>query len=446
MHPFPALPASICLVILALGCGAPTSKEDSSARQEIIGAGGERPPTLGEVDTDGSAPSGSTSSSSCSEVSLFGEQARLMNAFDARMAAVGDYHSLDTNREGLLGNNEPGYLDAMLDAFETTKHQRYLAHFVQHADRVLSRRDDRAGFTNYRGISGPTWSDGLYTNGTFVSYLIEDGALIAPLARFASIVRKEPCLAEAVDPGGRAFPQIARAYVDAAAQTVAFHIAEDWHTGTARDLDLGYFTTPTDAAFIPSEVPGKPVPLNYQSAIGRAFVYLYAATGDDSYAGYARRLGAYALLEMKYRADVDAYSWPAWPQMPYWPGAGLAQYPSADDLSHSVLTTEFAVALHEEGLGMFYPTELGRMAHAYTRLVYLGVESTLALFIDGTGPSAGTRECSFGKLSGLSVADPTLWDTAYEVMVSRHHVDDSGPLPANDAFPGLVRLAKYARR
>src|SRR5689334_4233053 len=102
MHPCPRLLAGVSLLVLALGCGASTPKEDSAARQGIVGASGAQPPTLSEVDPDGSMPPGSASSSACSEVPLFPEQARLMNAFDAKMLAVGDYHSLDTNREGLL--------------------------------------------------------------------------------------------------------------------------------------------------------------------------------------------------------------------------------------------------------------------------------------------------------------------------------------------------------
>jgi hypothetical protein len=380
----------------------------------------------------------------CGATTLDARQNTLLAAFEAHVVELGDFYSLSSNRNAVLGNNEPAYLDAMIDAWAATRNDKYLQRFVVHGDRVLTHRDDIAGYKNYRGLSRPTWSNGYYTGGQHASYLIEDGALVAALARFASLIKKTPCLAGVRDGKGRAFSSIADEYIRAASATTAFHLEEDWHTGSSLGSAYGYFTSPTDASFLVAEVPGRPVPLNYQSAIGRAFAYLYGATGSASYLDYAQRLGTYVLLEMasRYDARVDAYAWPGWPQMTYSPGVGMTQYPSPDDLSHSVISAEFALAMHEQGAGVFYSTELARLARTYASLVFRGRGSELALFLDGTG-AAGSHEYSFGKVAGLVEFDPSLGPSIFDVMITRLAVDRADGLRGNDALTGLARIVRY---
>jgi hypothetical protein len=408
------------------GCSSDRANEPSAASSD---------PVVADLFADSYA---------CGTKVLSTTQLDLVRAFDAHLASLGDHHSLEDNREGILGNSEPPYLEALLDAYLGTQNDEYLQRFVVHGDRVLGHRDDRAGYTNFRGESKATWSDRHYsTGGQFASFLIEDGALIGALARFAFVVKERPCLAGVRDGRGRTFAEIADAYVRAAEETAAYHRANDWHTGTHGEIAYGYFTTATDATFIAPEVAGMPCPMNYQSAIGRAHAFLYGATKDRSHLEYAQRLAYYVILEMAdhYDGPSDSYHWPGWPQMPYAPGAGMTQYSSPDDLAHSVVTAEFADAMHETGAGVFDATTMSRIAHVYARRVY--TTSTLPLYLDGTGGSAEGQTFSFGRMVLLTPHDVNLWGLSYELMIQRLHVDQPGSLGGNDSFTGLARLVRF---
>ncbi len=380
----------------------------------------------------------------CGPRALSTTQQNLLAAVAQHIADFGDAYSLVSNRQGVLGNNQPSFLDALLDTYVATNNDRYLRLFVQHGDRVLAHRDDNAGYTDYRGRSAATWSDGLYSDaGQYVSFLIEDGALTNSLAHFAFIVNSRPCLQSAVDTQGRTFGSRAQAYATAVGETVTFHLA-NWHTGTVGMVPIGYYTTPTDATFIPPEAPGRPVPINYQSAMGGALAYLYGATQNASALGYAQRLANFVLLEManNYHAPpIDAYTWPGWPQMTYWPGAGWTSYPSQEDLSHSTVTAEFARAMFDTGAGVFYATELSRIGHVYSRLVYS--TSSLPILINGTGGSAGSHVYQYARAAMLTPHAPEVWSLTYDVAVTRLQTHNRGNLQSVGSLTGLARLLRY---
>jgi len=381
---------------------------------------------------------------SCKPKILSSVQSDLVRSFDIHMNDVGDGYSLFNNRAGILGNNEPSILEALLDVYQATADEKYLHRFIVHGDRVLSHRDDKAGHQNYQGRSHPTWSNGRYsTGGQFVSFLIEDGALIASLAQFAAIAKNTDCLRSVRDSKNRTFTAIAETYLLAAGETVAYHL-KDWHTGLVNGHPIGYYRWPPDAPFT-DEIPGKPVAVNYHSAMGTAMAHLYAATKNPSYLGYAQRLGNFILLEMSYNFNpsIESYSWPYHPQMPYWPGAGVIEYPFKDDLSHSTATAEFARAMHEQGLGVFYLTEMQRIARAYSRHVFQPSPHALAFNIDGTGPGAGAQHYQFARVAMLTPYEPALWSLSYDVAVTRLHTNQKGRLGSLGALTGLARLIRY---
>lgn len=420
---------SVFLLVGAVAAGVSLVQRNQDIREKAVGEAA----TIQEF----------AESYACGAKTFTGTQQIMLTSFDIQMQDLGDAYSLESNRQAILGNNEPAYLDALLDAYKATNNDKYLQAFITHGDRVLGHRDDKAGYTDYRGRSAATWSNGYYsTGGQYASYLIEDGTLIGSLAHFAAIVKNATCLQNVKDAQGRTFDSIASTYIKAAGETVNFH-HENWHTGTAKGFTIGYYTTPSDATFLSPEIAGKPVPINYQAAMGTALAYLYSATKNNQYLVHAQRIGNYILLEMadNYKASADAYTWPTWPQMTYWPGAGMAQYSSQEDLSHSVITAEFARAMHEQGLGVFYSTEMQRIAHTYSRLVYS--TDTIPIYIDGAGGSAGSQVYQFGRVAMLSPYDSKLWNLVYDVMVRRLNTDRKGQLGSTGAFTGLARLISY---
>ncbi|MBP9669444.1 MAG: peptidoglycan-binding protein [Candidatus Pacebacteria bacterium] len=379
----------------------------------------------------------------CNARTLTARQRTLIESLDKHLETYDTAYSLSSNRAGILGNNEPAYLEALLDAYQATHQDKYLQKFVVHADRVLAQRDDVKGYRDYRNRSGATWSNAAYSaGGQHVSFLIEDASLIAPLAHFAAIVKESPCLSTLRDAKGRTFSGIGQDLARAAGETVAFHQPQ-WHTIAVNGEQLGYYTTADDVNFVEAEVPGMPVPVNYQSAMGAAVAYLYRATGDTTQLDRAERLGRYVLREMlgTYRAASDSYAWPMWPQMPYATHLGMQRYTNLEDLSHGIITVEFARALRDSGSSVFSSEHLTRIAHAYSRALYRAGD--IPMSIDGTGPSAGGQLYQFARAAALAPYDPALWAAAYDVGITRLQTQREGNSGSVGAVSGIARLIRY---
>lgn len=346
------------------------------------------------------------------------------------------------NQDGTLGNSDAPKLDAFLELYQATNNVKYLQYFVVNAEKMLSYRDDKTGFKDYRGRAGATWSNGGYTGGQAISYLIEDGTNVSVLARFASIVNKASCLYDVKEPGGKTFRTLADKYLTAFADNFRFHDAER-RTGTVNGISISYYTAPSDAGFASAQIlPGKPLPINYISAMGAACAYAYGATGDPSWRAYAQSIANFVLLEMSYRYDssTNSYMWPAWPQMPYWPGAGVSQYTHIEDVSHAIVTLEMASAMYEQGVGPIGGTELQRIGNTFIKFVY--DSGAIRFYLDGSGPNSDAVESQYARIVSLTPQLPGIWGIGYEIAVVKRRMAIAN---AGDMV-GLARLARYYPR
>lgn len=66
------------------------------------------------------------------------------------------------NLTGRIVWNERDLMESLLNVYQITQDKRYLDIFVQHADHVLSQRDDLANRTDSSGESRPGWQSGAY--------------------------------------------------------------------------------------------------------------------------------------------------------------------------------------------------------------------------------------------------------------------------------------------
>lgn len=326
-------------------------------------------------------------------------------------------------QQGKPGGGRAGFtMPALLDIYEATGDTAYLDRFVLLGDRVLAARDDRAGLRDYRGRSAAQWSTTAFNaqGSRPISFLIDDARLVAPLARFAALTAQRPCL-QGLYQGERTFDAIARTYALAAQETLAFHAAENWRAETVQGMDIGYFVTPHDADFIAPDMPGKPVPLNYQSMAGLAYLYMYKATGEDTYAERATLLANFIQLEFVDAAAPNTLTWPYWPKMQYAPSRGWAvadtsrfSYHQPDDLNHASVTIDFLTAMAAGGVGSVKRQDLQKVANTFHNLVHN--KSPVPIYMDGSGPPADRYASLYGRMASLAAVRPDIWEPVCSVV------------------------------
>lgn len=223
-----------------------------------------------------------------------------------------------------------------------------------------------------------------------VVFSVHTGMISYPLAGFARMVGQRRNLRKRY--GARA-----EAYLEAVRAALHAHDHE-WVT----DGDLGYYRWLKGT---PLWYDGNPCPLNYTTAMGRAWLELSRATRDPADAEYADRI-AHTVLDQFSRDDGDAAVWHYWPTFaPIWSGYEATGNPETDislytpsyapgvgakaieDASHGAITVDFAGLCHEAGV-VVSDDDMAALARTYTRnLATTDPDGTPTIFlrVDGTG-------------------------------------------------------------
>jgi hypothetical protein len=198
----------------------------------------------------------------------------------------------------------------------------------------------------------------------YAVYAVSTGMISYPLALYARVVLKDSGLSRGPH------RQRAERFVEAAREAVAFHNSE-WSAPSPRVA--GYVFA--KGAPVPRD--GNRLPFNQSNAVGQTLAELYRITRDRHYAEQVEALASAWRASLQPRSD-GASVWSYWPPFSkVYTGYTAAEQVSVynpempptrylDDLSHSAITTEFAVA----ALG----ARIGITEHDRTGLVqtYLG--------------------------------------------------------------------------
>jgi len=377
----------------------------------------------------------------CTSIPLTNQQIRVKDIFDLwdRNLNNGSGYSKFNNRKGILANNEPAIINAYLRMYEATKDVKYLRKAVVHGDRILSHRDDIAGYTNYRGLSAPVWSDAnpkYARDGKAYPFVLESGLLIKPLAYFATLVRNEDCLHKIKMPDGRMFISIAGNYIVKARETVRYH-DESWRIDSINGRPTGFYIIPDDADFVVGIEPRKPVPTNFHTAMGSALLSLYMATRSPSYKKRADRLGYFFLDELKYKPnDYSIFNY--WPMMTYYPSGYVIGSLKADDISHAALSMEFVRLYYENSLGIFYRTDIRRLANTFLSNLYRR-NGSFAHRVDGSGTATRSGRHQIGQFAFLSDQDPRVFDIVENALLFSLDLLNNPPASTS----GYLSLANY---
>lgn len=229
-----------------------------------------------------------------------------------------------SNDQGGIAWGQAYVLQGLAEVLEATRDPGYADRFVRLADWALAARDDRHGRRDeVRGRVVKAWSSTKYTEGRRYAWAVHTGMIVAPLAQFAAVVRRDPALASK-------YAHYAERFLDAARESVAVH-EDEYREGPAPDEGhLWILATNTRA------------PLNMQNALARAWIWIDEAAATRRHRDHVTRLARFFRHRVR-TADSGAFVWAYHP-----PLEGRDE--SFEDISHASINVDFAVLCFEQGI------------------------------------------------------------------------------------------------
>jgi len=262
-----------------------------------------------------------------------------------------------TNARGRIAWGDSYTLAALAEMLDATRDPRYAAAFVKLADHVADARDDRHGRRDeYRNRVVPAWGSSKYTDGKWHAWAVHTGMIAAPMARFASIVRRDASLRPR-------FGEDAARILKVAEEAVAVH-EDEYRQGPG-----------PDEAYLLGLHAGRNLPLNMQNALATAWIYLDDATGLPRYRERVARLAKFFRNRLR-MSDDGAYVWA------YRPPLDRPDV-SFEDISHASINVAFATLCFEHNI-VFTREDIARFEKTLLTHVLRG-DGTAANNVGGTG-------------------------------------------------------------
>lgn len=319
----------------------------------------------------------------------------------------GNWFSLNNNNTGSSFTWGESYvMDSYLYMYEATKDKHYLDKLVSHANGVLSWRDNKKGYTDYRGLSLPAWST--IAKGKKMHYPAE-GMITYPMVKFAYMVKSDPNLAS--------YKGVADTYIKAAEDFLKVFDGDWVDKGTT-----GYYIFTKGS---PDWCDGIEAPFNMNLAMARTHLYLYLNTKNSDNLDKTTKLAQLFKTKLEYVSATNAYKWR------YWFGSGLTGwtssqnlsintpsyggYRSYEDLSHGAIDIQFAYEAYQAGI-VFNEQDMVRFGNTLEKYV-IRSNGTFAVNVDGVNnidissfPYGG-----IGNYLSLHKYAPSLYPAAYKI-------------------------------
>jgi len=153
-----------------------------------------------------------------------------------------------TDQGGQIAWGESYQLSALVEMLDATRDPKYAPLIVKLSDWIAKSRDDRQGLRDeVRGQVVTAWSSTNYSKGIRYAWAVHTGMIVAPMARFAAVVRSDQTLKARWEADADRLLKIAE-------EAVSVH-DDEFREGPG--ADEGYDYCP---------YLKKPLPLNMQSA------------------------------------------------------------------------------------------------------------------------------------------------------------------------------------
>jgi hypothetical protein len=227
-----------------------------------------------------------------------------------------------------------------------------------------------------------------------VEYIVHQGNLLYPIARFIQRARRDKALAER-------FGADADILLDHASALAKRH-ERDW-LDTGRDAGA-YRFTPSHSERYPNRI----LPHNQYLALGRAFLVLADCCRRQRFADRSRRMARN--FKRHLQRTGPWFVWHYWD----WIENGVPGHSAVEDTSHGHIDVGFAVEACRRGV-VFRPADLRRLAATLTGQMWNGSLETPTI-----GGRVDTREGSAATISDwidLCEWDPRVWELYWSVFV-----------------------------
>jgi hypothetical protein len=249
-----------------------------------------------------------------------------------------------TDQGGEIAWGESYQLAALVEMLDATRDPKYAEWIVKLSDWIAKSRDDRQGLRDeLRGGILTAWSSTNYSKGSRYVWAVHTGMIVAPMARFAAVVRNDPSLTARWGTDADRLLKIAE-------EAVAVHDAE-YREGPRGDE--GHLYCP---------YLKKHLPLNMQNALARAWLAIDDATKTPKHRERVTRL-AWFLKNRLRPMDDGSYVWAYWPPLD---GAG----DSFEDISHATINVDFMVLCFEHDI-VFTRDDIARLEKTFFQRVLL---------------------------------------------------------------------------
>ncbi|MBI2927240.1 MAG: hypothetical protein HYY24_16220 [Verrucomicrobia bacterium] len=249
-----------------------------------------------------------------------------------------------TDAGGEIAWGQSYQLAALVEMLDATRATKYAELTVKLSDWIADSRDGRRGLRDeVRGKVMPAWGSTNYSNGIRYVWAVHTGMIVAPMARFAAVVRSDPELAAR---WGKAADRLLKI----AEEAVAPH-DDEYRDGPGSDE--GYVYCP---------YLKKHLPLNMQNALARAWLAIDDATKPPKRRERVTRLARFLKNRLR-PMDDGSYVWAYWP-----PLEGAAD--GFEDISHATINVDFMVLCFEHGI-VFTREDLARLEKTLFKRVLL---------------------------------------------------------------------------
>jgi hypothetical protein len=302
-------------------------------------------------------------------------------------------------------------LAALVEMLAVTRDSKYAQQFVKLADWVAAARDDRHDLRDeIRDRVQPAWSSTAYSKGKRYVWAVHTGVIVAPMARFAAVVRSDSALSARWGADADRLLKIAQ-------DAVGVH-AEEYREGPGPNE--GYIYCP---------YLKKHLPLNMQNALAEAWLAIDDATGGRKFRERVTCLARFLEHRLRAMEEDGCYVWAYWP-----PLEGSEN--SFEDISHAAINVDFMVRCFEHGL-VFTREDLARVEKTLCRRV---VASDDHIFdtVGGTGSSNKYRSAPlrWGRLTRHS---PAARETLLRLSRRPEFAQDTTSLPLALAYLSVVK-------
>ncbi len=320
----------------------------------------------------GVCPAWATRTQPASQPAIEADRASLLREFDTLFDRVRlEIPPTADNAQGIVAWGSAYILEALVEVVQATHEPAYAEKFIRVAEDVIAVRDDRHNRRDaIRDKVLPAWGCVAYTEGKHYVWAVHTGMICAPMAQFAAIVRRDDKLRAR-------FGADADRLLQLAAEAMAAH-EDQYREGPG-----------SDEGYLYGHYTKSHLPLNQQLAPGRAYLWLYEATGEARYRQRTERLVRFTLNRVR-RLPDGAMIWCYWPPLDG-PGEGL------EDTSHASIVADFLVQCVEHKIAP--PEVLDALERTFLNRVLLG-PGIVANYLSGQGVNAHRyAPCLWGRLA-----------------------------------------------